>query len=393
MSSLFDTNSSLQNICVPFSYPVYFTRDFANPENPVLRNTMTVSGESGGLACVFIDEGVYASHQRIKKQVSEYMKTVSDSVRLVADPYILPGGEEIKNGWTSVMRILDSLLEHRLCRHSFVIAIGGGAFLDAVGFACGMVHRGLRLIRVPTTTLAQGDSGIGVKNGINMGSVKNVLGMFSPPYAVINDYTLLVTLERDMMLDGIAEACKVAIIKDRNLFSYIQKHAHDIYDMKWNYIEEVVHWSAEIHRNHISMSSDPFEFGVSRPLDFGHWSAHMLESMSGYTVRHGQAVSIGIVLDSCYALHTENITLDEYNRIVQTMKHVGLPVYSSYLTEYTDNNTLRVLEGIELFREHIGGNLAITIPTGIGQCTEIHHMDSALIQTCIEYMHSHEDMI
>ena len=143
---------------------------------------------------------------------------------------------------------------------------------------------------------------------------------------------------------------------------------------------------AILHLDHIRENNDPFEFGEARPLDFGHWSAHRLEGMSNYEIRHGQGVAIGIALDSVYAQRQGRITEDELERILVAFEQSGMPIWHPLLAERDDQGRLKVLEGLQQFREHLGGKLTITLPDGIGKRVEIHEMDTGLIEECAAYL-------
>ncbi len=132
----------------------------------------------------------------------------------VGRPEVVPGGEHVKNDPALVTRLQQRLVELGIDRHAFVVGIGGGAFLDLIGYVAATTHRGIRHIRVPTTVLAQNDSGVGVKNGVNAFGMKNLLGSFAPPFAVLNDADFLRTLHPRDKIAGIAEAVKVALIRD-----------------------------------------------------------------------------------------------------------------------------------------------------------------------------------
>jgi 3-dehydroquinate synthase len=189
------------------------------------------------------------------------------------------GGEAIKNDLPGFVGRLDELVDQRMCRHSVVLAVGGGAVLDAIGLAAALVHRGLRLVRIPTTVLAQNDSGVGVKNAINYRHTKNLLGAFAPPFAVINDLNFLRSLPDAEWTDGIAEAFKVALIKDKaNSLPGCAPTPPPCARATKAPWPTWCRRCAELHLDHIRTSGDPFEFGQARPLDFGHWSAHRLES-------------------------------------------------------------------------------------------------------------------
>ena len=183
-----------------------------------------------------------------------------------------------------------------------MIAVGGGAVLDAVGLVAATTHRGVRLIRVPTTVLAQDDSGVGVKNGVNLYGVKNFCGTFAPPFAVLNDLDLLTPLAERDKIAGMAEAVKVALIRDGDFFAWLERHADDLITFQRPALAAMIRRCAELHMRQIAHGGDPFETGSARPLDYGHWSAHKLESLTKHHLRHGEAVAIGIALDARYSV-------------------------------------------------------------------------------------------
>jgi len=299
---------------------------------------------------------------------------------------IVPGGEKIKSGWDLAKPIMTTLAESHLCRQSYVLAIGGGCVLDAVGLAASLVHRGLRLIRIPTTVLAQADAGVGVKNGINEHGMKNFAGTFAPPFAVLIDYQFLQTLPPKYWLGGIAEAFKVAIIKDREFFDYLCQHAAKLREKDETAIKTAIRRCAILHLAHIGANGDPFEFGTARPLDFGHWSAHRLEALSGYELGHGQAVSIGIAIDSFYASQIGLISGKECDAILNGLEETGLPVWSELLELRRPEGRLEILQGLDDFQEHLGGQLNVTMPAGIGRKIEVHEMDPAIVEQAIFYL-------
>ena len=333
---------------------------------------------------VFIDSGVAEAFPDIIQKISGYLSKYG--YKCPVSPLVYPGGEQVKDGWHYVRDMMERLLDAHLCRHSFCVAIGGGALLDAAGFAAAMVHRGIRLIRMPTTALSQDDSGVGVKNGINYNGVKNIIGTFAAPYAVINDFDFLRTLDAKVIGDGIAEAFKVAIIKDRNFFQYLEKNAYAIKQCHWPVIETVVKRAAILHLNHIGKGGDPMEKGEARPLDFGHWSAHKLEAMSGYDITHGSGVAIGVALDTVIACALNFITETERDRIIKALQTAGLPVFTPLIEKRDSNGSLEVLQGLEEFREHLGGSLCVTLPHGIGKRIEIHALEENLVEDAIDFI-------
>lgn len=335
---------------------------------------------------VYVDSGVVETTPDLVPRIMAWFDVHYEKVVLVCEPKIVPGGENAKNGWRGVRDIMTALGDLHMCRQSCVVAIGGGSVLDMVGFAASLVHRGLRQVRLPTTVLSQNDAGVGVKNAMNERETKNFVGCFAPPFAVINDFEFLKTLEQNDWVGGIAEAFKVAIIKDADFFDFLCENATRLRDRDQAAMEMLIRRCAILHLEHIRTGGDPFEFGSSRPLDFGHWSGHRLEGMSGFALGHGQGVSIGIALDSYYAARKGLISEAERDRIIEGLENSGLPVWTPLLTRKAGGQRLEILQGMEDFREHLGGNLTVALPDGIGAKREVNDMDPAVIAEGIEFL-------
>lgn len=377
------TDTILQHIVVPFEYPVAFTRGLFDPANPLLADTIRRKGEARRhRALVILDGGVAKARPSLAADAQAYAAAHAAHIELVQPPRVVPGGESVKNDLMGLAGIINTMVERRLCRHSYVIVVGGGAVLDAIGFAAALVHRGLRLIRVPTTVLAQCDSGVGVKNAINLNGVKNLVGTFAPPFAVLNDFDFLKTLSDRGWTDGIAEAFKVAMIKDRAFFAWLVEHAAKLRARDEAAMEHLVRRCAELHLEHIRAHGDPFEFGSAKPLDFGHWSAHRLEAMSNYRVSHGHAVAIGLALDAAYSVSMGWLGLEEFELLYKGLAEVGFELWHELL-EKQRNGELDVLHGLREFREHLGGELSLTMPKGVGASHEVNQMDHGRIAGAI----------
>ena len=366
-----------QNFTVSYSYPVIFTRDVFNPDNPELAEAIRLSGCTRNRALVVIDSEVVRLTDGLLERISRYGEAHNDMLEFVAPPFIIRGGELCKHEPLEVARIHDLVERHRLCRHSFIIAIGGGAVLDAVGYAAATAHRGVRLIRLPTTVLSQNDAGVGVKNGINAYGRKNFLGTFAPPFAVINDFEFLETLQPRDLRAGIAEAVKVALIRDRPFFDRLYGERHKLASFESAALERMIIRCAELHLQHIGGYGDPFESGSSRPLDFGHWNAHKLEELTRHELRHGEAVAIGIALDSLYSRRSGILGDLDLHRILTLLNDLGFTLYHPALS------WLDVEQSLREFQEHLGGELSIPLLTGIGSKIEVNSIDAALMKGCI----------
>jgi len=366
-----------QHVVVEFRYPVRFTHGLLRPDNPILAEVVQAKGRARML--VVIDQGVADAHPTLADDVEAYCAAHADALELTTAPLLVPGGEAIKNQTGAVEEIRAAIDVHGVDRHSYVMAIGGGAVLDAVGYAAATAHRGVRLIRVPTTVLAQDDSAVGVKNGVNAFGKKNFVGSFAPPDAVLNDFELLRTLSDRDWKSGISEAVKVALLKDPAFFAWMEHHAGDLNARDLGAMAHLVHRSAELHLNHIATSGDPFELGSSRPLDFGHWAAHKLEQLTHHELRHGEAVAIGIALDSTYSCLIGTLPHADWRRIVALFETLGLPIWHRDMATPGSGGRPAVLAGLEEFREHLGGRLTIMLLEGVGSGYEVHELDEAVL--------------
>ena len=371
-----------QNFSVPFRYPVAFTEDLFDPKNTILVDCLR--GERISKVLFVIDRGVAETHPGLIDQVEAYAATFEDVFTLAAQPMIVMGGEACKNDETLYQKIVEATHRYGIDRHSYIAVIGGGAVLDMVGFAAAISHRGIRLIRIPTTVLSQNDSAVGVKNSINAYGKKNYLGTFTPPNAVLNDFNFLKTLDDRDWRAGISEAIKVALIKDLGFFEWLEENAERLANREMEPMKVHIVRSAQMHMDHIA-GLDPFEFGSSRPLDFGHWAAHKLEKLSNFRVRHGEAVAIGIALDSIYSFLQGRISESDLNRIVNLMKTLGFPLFAPEL--HGDN----LIEGLREFQEHLGGQLTIMLLEELGKGIEVHEMDEQLIHQAVDLLQSFQE--
>ncbi len=389
MSTPCSTEIVQQQFAVPFAYPVVFTRDALSPDNGALGDVLRQLAGPQGItrrALVYLDDGFLEQWPEIPERITAYLAGLGDVVQLASPPRAVPGGELAKNGWEIVQGIIKDIGTHHVCRQSCVIAIGGGSMLDMVGFAVSIAHRGVRLIRIPTSVLAQADGGVGVKNGMDEHGVKNYIGSFAPPAAVINDYDFLRTLSQRYWTGGVAEAFKVAMIKDAAFFDSLCEGAAALGARDEATMATVVRQTAQLHLDHIRTSGDPFEFGSARPLDFGHWAAHKLEVMSNYVLSHGEAVAIGIALDTTYAILEDRLPAHEGERLFRAFDEIGLPSYTPLLRKCDARGEGLLLKGLEEFREHLGGELNVTLPDGLGRGVEVHEIDHARVREAIDIL-------
>lgn len=375
-----------QNFAVPFRYGVYFIEGLFEPENSMLTDVLAQDNSAGCRKVLFvIDSGVAEANPALLEQISTYTKTHEQALQQVAEPIILPGGEDSKNEPEHLQTILAGINQFGVCRHSYLIAIGGGALLDLAGFAAAIAHRGIRLVRIPTTVLSQNDSGVGVKNSVNAFGKKNFLGTFAPPFAVINDSRFLLTLEDRDWRSGISEAIKVALIKDEAFYQRIKADARQLAKRDMAAMQKLIHRCAELHVEHIG-GLDPFEMGSSRPLDFGHWAAHKLEQLTNYSLRHGEAVAIGIALDVTYSWLQGMISAQECDEILALLQELGFDLFVPELVQQDQDGQLSVIRGLTEFREHLGGQLTIMLLSRIGAGVEVHVVEEKQMAEAISLL-------
>jgi 3-dehydroquinate synthase len=375
-----DTVEHLQSFSVAYEFPVVFTNGLFRPTNSVLVDVLRRLESGRRHRCiVFVDDGVLAARPTLADEIKAYAEWHRQHMSLVAEPIAIPGGEKIKVELHFVEAMQRQLLEHRIDRHSYVIAIGGGAVLDAVGLVASTTHRGVRHIRIPTTVLSQNDSGVGVKNGVNLYDQKNFVGTFAPPFAVLNDHEFVDMLPPRDKIAGMAEAVKVALIRDGAFFAWLEQNADDLVVFKRPAMAYMIRRCAELHMRQIAHGGDPFETGSARPLDFGHWAAHRLESLTRYHLRHGEAVAIGIALDTRYSVACGLLEPAAEERVRFLLDHLGFALWHPALEKKLADGRPAILEGLREFREHLGGELTVTLLSGIGAGIEVHEIDEAVM--------------
>lgn len=374
-------------IPVTFKHRVIFTREAFSPGNRILGDVLTEGG--GRRVLVFLEAAVAESWKGLAAEIHGYFGKLDLDFRGVR---IFTGGESCKADEDLVHEVWREIDMSHIDRHSYVLAIGGGAFLDAVGFAASTAHRGVRLVRFPTTTLSQDDSGVGVKSAINAFGKKNWIGSFGVPFAVINDFRFLESQDPDDSRAGLIEALKVSLVKDGEFFEWIEENVAALAKLERGPFEECVRRSALLHARHIAHGGDAFETGSSRPLDFGHWAAHKLEALTNYQLSHAEAVAVGLALDTVYSRKKGLLSEKDADRVLSVLSSLGLKTYHPAL-DWTDKKGVRrVLAGLDEFREHLGGELTVLLLEGLGKGIDVHEFDIALLNESIGEMQAEWDM-
>jgi 3-dehydroquinate synthase len=366
-----------RSIQVGWQLRIFFTEDVFSTDNPSLRDALADAASRKVL--VLLEDSLSQALPQSERQIENYFSAYVAQLPLVCPPIVIKGGEPSKNSPATVTEILSQIDRHHIDRHSYLIAIGGGALLDVAGFAAATAHRGIRHVRIPTTTLSQADSGVGVKNGINAFGKKNFIGTFAPPFAVVNDFNLLATLKPRDKRAGYVEAVKVACIRDAKLFDEIERDAEKLISFEPAAMKHLILRCAELHLDHIATSGDPFEMGSARPLDFGHWSAHKLEQLSNFMIPHGEAVAIGIALDVIYSRNADLLDAKSCERILRLLERLGFVLFANEMLKIGTDGKLQVLNGLDEFREHLGGELTVTLLKEIGRGMEVNEINHAKI--------------
>lgn len=370
---------------VTYAHQLRCTHGVFRSENHLLAELLAHDTGAPARVLTFVDSGLAEADPGYLAAISTWFEAHADAATLVDTPHLLPGGETAKRDRKTLDRVLQIISEAHICRHSYVLVVGGGALLDCVGLAASLAHRGVRLIRVATTTLSQSDSALGVKNGINAFDQKNYLGVYDVPFAVIHDEATLDTLNDGDWYAGFSEAVKVALLKDPELFETIERDADAICQRDTATAIPVLRASAKHHFDHITKNGDPFERGDARPLDFGHWAAHKLEQMSHYEIRHGAAVAMGLALDVTYAHLQGWLGEAPHERILHTLDRLGFVLQHPLLQE---RDTL--MGGLADFQEHLGGVRSIPMIRDIGVAFEVHEIDEAVMARALDWLNAWE---
>ena len=300
---------------------------------------------SGASVCVVTDDTVASYHLEKIKQILKDAEVKSDS-------FIFPHGEKSKNP-----KVLFEVLEHLASKHfsrkDVLVALGGGVTGDLTGLAAAMFMRGMHLIQVPTTLLAMVDSSVGGKTAVNLEAGKNLAGVFNQPELVLCDTQMLKTLPNEYFADGMAEVIKYGVIADRNLFDMVKDG--EVYDK----LERVIARCVEIKRNVVD--EDEFDQGNRQLLNFGHTMAHAIEKVSNYSISHGSAVAMGMVIMSEIADNNSYSFEKCSDEIIDALLENNLPIGCPYKNSELFSATVSD-------KKCASGRISIIVPERIGKC-------------------------
>ena len=270
----------------------------------------------------------------------------------------VPEGEEYKSLDTAG-RLYHELTEFGAERLTPVLALGGGVIGDVAGFVAATYMRGIPLVQLPTTLLAQVDSSIGGKVAINHGQLKNEIGAFYQPRIVIADITTLQTLPLTELTSGLGEVIKYAIIKDGDFFTYLEEHLDQIRALDERTLEYIVTVSARIKAEVVE--KDEKDLGLRNILNFGHTIGHAIESVSEFRISHGQAVAIGMMAASSIAGEIGVLENTSVVRIRKLLRRAGL------MTKMPKVELSKILETMTHDKKVAGGKIRFVLPRAIGE--------------------------
>ncbi|MGI5886086.1 MAG: 3-dehydroquinate synthase [Syntrophomonadaceae bacterium] len=288
---------------------------------------------------------------------------------------LIPDGEEFKN-MEETLRVIDQALHLQLDRKSVVVALGGGVVGDLAGFAAAIYQRGIPFIQIPTTLLAQVDSSVGGKVGVNHPLGKNMIGAFHQPLLVVADLNTLDTLEARDYKSGLGEVVKYGVAWDKTLFEFLVRYSSQINQRDKSCLQHIVYESCRIKSDIVGQ--DERESGLRAVLNLGHTFGHSLEKLGGYAdYRHGEAVAMGIVAASYLAEELGLIQPQETQRIIDLLKRLELPVrVPGYDAEDVYNGMLGDKKASR-------NGLRFVLPTGIGSYIMVDNPDKDLVLKAI----------
>lgn len=367
------------------SYPVCFTNNLFTGTNQTIRRTLTKMGHDAPLRCaILVDSGVVARNRNLVKQIIRHFQKEHPFFELCHAPFIMCGGESVKNSQRMVEETATIAHAHGLTQESLVFVVGGGAFLDAAGTALAQCRGGIKTINVPTSTLSQCAAGIGTMRYMNTRGIKNFSGITAPPYAVFIDFSLLRTLPFEHHISGMAEAFKMALSADTEFFLFLVKKARKLRQNDLETVEKVVHKTATLHLDRARASSEPtLDEGSSLGCRVAHW----LETRSGYKLPHGHALSVGIALNASYARHTGSLSEADFSRLVNGLVTSGLPVWNRFLETRSEKGSLEVTA--MLARSLQSTSEPLMVPDGLGALKAVSHLDFKAFEKGIGVLRGH----
>ncbi len=319
-----------------------------------------IAAAAPGAKCAIVTDETVAGHHL------PALESSLAATGLHAGTIVLPPGEATKS-FSELARLSEALLELAIERGDLVVAFGGGVIGDLAGFAASILRRGVRVVQIPTTLLAQVDSSVGGKTGINTPQGKNLIGTFHQPSLVLADLDVLKTLDPRQFRAGYAEIVKYGLIRDARFFDWLERHAGDIFALSPDALGEAVERSCKAKAEIVAM--DERESGMRALLNLGHTFGHALEGWSGYSDRllHGEAVAIGMCLAFELSVELGLCGADALERVRGHLTAVGLPTRIEDIAGEARPDAQRLLAYMAQDKKVAGGTLALVLARGIGE--------------------------
>ena len=304
-------------------------------------------------------------------RLMEVLSTAGISAELIT----FPRGEEHKN-LATVGGLASKLAQYNFDRQDGLIALGGGVTGDITGFLAASYMRGIPFVQIPTTLLAQVDSSVGGKTGVDIPEGKNLVGAFYQPRCVYIDSRVLKSLPPTELLNGLAEVIKYAVIYDKDFFEFLTQNRQAILDIDLPILESIIHTCCSIKAEVVA--ADERESDLRRILNYGHTIGHAVEAASDYLLAHGSAVAMGMVAAAELAVAKDMLSLIESDKIRSLIDEYGLPV--SIPNEY---DRQRIKGYLKTDKKAVGGRPFFVLPTSIGRVTITDDVGESLIDQVI----------
>ena len=324
-------------------------------------------------AVVVSDQSINESHGRTVTQSLE-------AVSITVDRLTIPPGETSKS-LTEAERLWNEFARLEIDRKTAILAVGGGVVGDLTGFVAATFSRGLEVWQIPTTLVAQVDSAIGGKTGVNLPAGKNLVGAFWQPRGVVADINTLKSLPDREYVSGLAEVVKYGMILDPEFFQWLENNAISIRGREKESLNHLVRRSAEL-KTFVVERDEREVTGLRACLNYGHTFAHAFETTAGYgTLLHGEAVSLGMMAAVRLACSLDLLDQTVVERQQQLLETLGLPVGTPVLNDIATDDFLRIMARD---KKTVGGNLRFVLPDKIGHVKIIDHIDHMLVTSAIK---------
>ena len=323
------------------------------------------------------DKAVIITNPVVKKLYGTRLKQCLVDAGYKTTILEVPDGEEYKS-LESAGQLYQQLAEFGAERFTPILGLGGGVIGDLAGFVAATYMRGVPLVQLPTTLLAQGDSSIGGKTAVNNGQLKNEIGAFYQPKITISDIATLKTLPSAELTSGLCEVIKHAVIKDEQFFVYLEKNLDLIRALDEIVLEAIVTKSARIKA--AVVESDEKDMGLRNILNFGHTVGHAVESVSNFQVAHGQAVAIGMIAAAKIAAELDIMDYGNVTRLVEFLQKAGL------MTKLLHMEVKQVIQTMRYDKKVQHDKIRFVLPRSIGQVFITDDVSSVVVEKVLREM-------